>query len=373
MVKGPFLFFFCKDKVFLLILSLFFVNCQTIPNASSKKSTYIEKPPIAHIEKALIFYASDDPIWLPYFSNSFTRRISDDGIYNAIQNRDLNKEWMNNSLGNKENVNLEDKFLQYSNKLRDYVLENNFSKAQKKSVIYMKDASILLSNNPSSVAFSYATLAFWSSISNIKSSSSLVRDFGIIYEKYATFSVKDNLESQVDSKLIDKLKEITSPYIAKQKAIKILNAKNCTIFIDGKELKTSSIMLPPKMQSVISATCSNGIFSKIFIAEKYSSIKITPYVHSSFNTMPTVAALPKDQILSLRPSVVILIYWSHSSKYLDSQLVDPKTFSIVKKTRILLSSKKDLDEAGDNLIVFLKSKNQTSSKTSSPNLTSTSN
>jgi hypothetical protein len=89
--------------------------------------------------------------------------------------------------------------------------------------------------------------------------------------------------------------------------------------------------------------------------------------------MPSVASLPKEQILSLRPSAIILIYWSHSDKYMESQLVDPKSFSVVKKTRILLSTKKDLDEAGDNLIAFLRSKNTQSPKTSSQGLTSSSN
>ncbi|MBX9839888.1 MAG: hypothetical protein K2X69_16420 [Silvanigrellaceae bacterium] len=365
MPKVPYLFSLNKQIFFFFLFSSFVLGCQSTNKDKIKKSS--------QIDKALVFYASDDPIWLPYFSNSFTRRISEDGLYNAIQNRELNKEWMINSLGNQEDVLLEDKFLFYSNKLRGFILAGNFSKAQKLSVIYMRDAALLLSNNPSSVSFSYATLAFWSAVSNLKTSNSLARDYGIIYEKYSSFSVKDNLESQVDSKLIDKLKSITTPFIAKQKSIKILNSKNCTTFIDGQELKSSAIMLPPKMQSVISASCANGSFSQIFIAEKYSSIKISPYMPSSFYSMPSLASLPKEQILSMRPSAIILIYWSHSGKYMESQLIDPKSFSVVKKTRILLSSKKDLDEAGDNLIAFLRSKNPQSPKTSSQGLTSSSN
>lgn len=127
------------------------------------------------------------------------------------------------------------------------------------------------------------------------------------------------------------------------------------------------------MQSVISASCANGSFSQIFLAEKYTSIKISPYMPSSFYSMPSVSALPKDQILSMRPSAIILIYWSHSGKYMESQLVDPKSFTVVKKTRIILSSKKDLDEAGDNLITFLKSKSHPPLKTSSAGLTSSVN
>jgi len=198
MPKVSYLFFLSKQIIFFFLFIFFFIGCQSTNKNKLKKSS--------QFDKALVFYASDDPIWLPYFSNSFTRRISEDGIYNAVQNRDLNKEWMINSLGNQEDVLVEDKFLLYSNKLRGFILAGNFSKAQKLSVIYMRDAVLLLSNNPSSVSFSYATLAFWSAISNLKTSNSLARDYGIIYEKYSSFSVKDNLESQVDSKLIDKLK-----------------------------------------------------------------------------------------------------------------------------------------------------------------------
>lgn len=183
MNKNSILYFLNKQRLFFLFFSFSFAGCKSTHSLKSS----------SQFDKALVFYASDDPIWLPYFSNSFTRRISDDGVYNAVQNRDLNKEWMINSLGNQEDVHLENKFLFYSNKLRDYILADNFKKAQKYSVIYMKDAALLLSNNPSSVSFSYSTLAFWAAVANLKSTNSLVLNYGIIYEKYSSFSVKDAL------------------------------------------------------------------------------------------------------------------------------------------------------------------------------------
>lgn len=89
--------------------------------------------------------------------------------------------------------------------------------------------------------------------------------------------------------------------------------------------------------------------------------------------MPNPSALPKEQVLATRASAVILIYWSHSGKYMDSLVIEPKSFTVVKKTRISLSTKKDLDEAGDNLIAFLKAASNEIPKTSSSRLTSAAN
>jgi hypothetical protein len=368
-----------KKRMYLFIinvflLNLFLVGCQSSTHKSSSKNshhTVVKKVP--PFEKALVFYASDDPIWLPYFSNVFTRRISEDGIFEAVQNRDLNKEWMANSTGNREDINLENKFLQFSTKIKDYVKTGKMQMARKASIFSMKEASILLSNNSSSVSFSYATLAFWSAVANIHFSDSQVKNYALIYEKYSSFSIKDALEAQVDVKIVDKLKSLTAPLLAKQRSVKILNSKNCAVFIDGQELKSTTVVLPAKMQSVISASCSNGAFSQIFTAEKYTTIRISPYLPSSFYSMPNPSALPKEQILAARPAAVILIFWSHSDKYMESYVIEPKNFSVVKKTRILLSTKKDLDEAGDNLIAFLKSVGTISSKTSPSSLTSSIN
>lgn len=360
---------------YILLLNLFFVGCQSSEHKLSKKTHHTVAKKSPQFERALIFYASDDPIWLPYFSNAFTRRISEDGIFDAIQNRDLNKEWMLNSIGNRENVNLENKFLQFSNKIKELIKNGKTQKAQKIFIAAMKEASILLANNPSSVSFSYATLAFWSTIASLSASNAQAqtKSYALIYEKYSSFSIKDALETQVDIKIVDKLKALTTPLLAKQKSVKIINSKNCTVFIDGQELKSTAVILPTKMQSVISASCSNGSFSQIFMAEKYSTIKVSPYLPSLFYSMPSPSALPKEQILAAKPAVVILVFWSHSGKYMDSYLIDPKNFSVVRKTRILLYTKKDLDEAGDNLIAFLKSVATLTFKTSSSSLTSSIN
>ena len=356
------------------LLNLILVGCQSSSHKSASKNshhTVVKKS--SQYEKALVFYASDDPLWLPYFSNAFTRRISEDGIFEAVQNRDLNKEWMANSIGNREDINLENKFFQFSNKIKEYVKAGSLQKARKFSIASMKEASTLLSNNPSSVSFSYATLAFWAAVANINFSDAQTKNYALIYEKYSSFSVKDTLEAQVDVKIVDKLKTLTAPLLAKQRSVRILNTKNCAVFVDGQELKSTSVLLPAKMQSVISASCSNGSFSQTFTADKYSTIRISPYLPSSFYSMPNPSALPKEQILAARPAAVILIFWSHSGKYMESFVIDPKNFSVVKKTRILLSTKKDLDEAGDNLIAFLKSVSPSSSKTSPTSLTSSIN
>ena len=348
----------------LLVLSLLFVGC----SAPKHNKSY-------HFEKAMVFYASDDPLWLPHFSNAFTRRISAEGIFEAIQNNEFNKQWLANSLGNKLDVNLEITFIHNSNKIQEYIKNNQLLKARKYSIACMKEAVTLLSNNPSSVSFAYATLAFWSAVANLNltGSNSIAQSYALIYEKYSSFSIKDSLEAQVELKIVDKLKEITASFLVKQKSIKILNSKNCTVFVDGQELKSATISLPFKMQSVISASCKNGSFSRVFTADKYSSIKISPYLSSTFYNMPSPSVLPKEQILAEHPAVILLIFWSHSGMYIDSYVINSKNFSVVKKTRILLSSKKDLDEAGDNLIAFLKSIVLPISKNSFSGLTSSLN
>jgi hypothetical protein len=364
----------CLFIINVFLLNLFLVGCQSVNHKiTSKNSQRNVLKKSSQNEKALVFYASDDPLWLPYFSNAFTRRISDDGIYEAVQNRDLNKEWLSNSIGTIESINLENKFSQFSNKIKEYLKTGNLQKARKVSIVFMKEAALLLSNNPESVSFSYATLAFWSAVANIKFSETQSKSYALIYEKYSSFSLKDALEAQVDVNSVDMLKALTSPLILKQRSVKILNSNNCAVFVDGQELKSSTVKLPAKMQSVLSASCSNGSFSQIFTAEKFSTIRISPYLSSSFYSMPNPSALPKEQILAARPAAVILIYWSHSGKFMESCIIEPKNFSIVKKTRILLSTKKDLDEAGDNLIAFLKSLGTISSKTSPSSLTSSIN
>ncbi|APJ03737.1 hypothetical protein [Silvanigrella aquatica] len=350
----------------VIFISLFsFYSCTSSLNKSSIKSL--------QNQKALVFYASDDPLWLPYFSNAFTRRISSEGLYETVHNRELNKEWMLNSVGKRENMNMEFKFSQFAIKIKNFIKLGQMQQARNLANTSMKEAAQLLSQNPSSVSFSYAILAFWSAAANLNSSKQYAKNYALIYEKYASFSLKDSLESQIDSHLIDQLKLLTSDSLMKQKSVKIINSNLCSIFVNGQELKSDSVLLPLKMPSVLSASCTNGSYSKFFSSEKITSIKISPQMPNTFYSMPHFSALPREQIQALRPAIVILIFWSHSGKYLESCMVDPKSFLVVKKTRISLSSKKDLDEAGDNLIMFLKSVRLASFKIYNSDLTSSRN
>lgn len=247
----------------LFLMDLFLFGCRTSPTVNGGKASFFsfKKSSPPSMEKALVLYASDDPIWLPYFSNSFTRRITEDGIFEAIQNRSLNREWMANSVGNNEEVNVDERLSILTNNLKGEYKKGNFKKSRKIVLATMKEASSLLSNNPSSVSFSYAKLAFWAAALSIDSPQ-LARNPALIYEKYATFSLKDALESLVDAKTVEKIKSLTSFSIANQKTIKVLNSKNCTVFVNGQELKITTVAIPAKMQSVISASCHNGFFLK---------------------------------------------------------------------------------------------------------------
>lgn len=348
-------------------MHLFLIGCN-----SSSMSYKNSEPNLFKPLKALVFYASDDPIWFPYFSNVFTRRISEEGIFSIIQSHELNREWILNSLENKEDINLENRFLHLANKIKEYIRIGQLQNAQKLSISSMNEASNLLARNPVSVSFSYSILSFWSAVANLKLSESRAKSYALIYEKYSSFYIKDSLESQVDPKIIDKLKSLTAPMLTHQRTVKILNSKNCTIFIDGQEIKSNTVILPDKMKSVLTASCLNGVFSKMFTAEQNAYINIIPRLSFSFNSMPNIKALPKEKILITNSSVIVLIFWSHFDKYMEAFVLNSQNFTIVKKTRIPLVSQQDLNEAGDNLIVFLKSiklidKNLPKSLTSSVN------
>ncbi|KAB8033515.1 hypothetical protein [Fluviispira multicolorata] len=344
-----------------------FTSCQTSTQHSSKNTLQTLQDKNA-LNKALVFYASDDPILLRYFSTSFTRRISDDGIYQAIQDRNLNREWMANSSGGKFDVDVEQRLKLYSQNIKEAYLIKHTAKVSFIARNAMKEAKNLLSHNPVSVGLSYAELAFWASIAN-NSIPHVARSYALIYEKYATFALKDHLESQIDVKIINQLKALTAPYLIKQKTVKILNSNKCAIFVDGQELKSKSIQIPAKMSSVISANCTNGSFAQTFTADNLSAVKIVPYFPTAFYSMPNPDTLPKEQILKERVAAVILIYWSHSGRYMDSIFIEPKTFSIVKKTRIALTTRQDLDQAGDNLMAFLKIASAKIAKNNSVHLT----
>ncbi|WP_186644383.1 hypothetical protein [Fluviispira vulneris] len=357
---------FCLINV---LLTLFLSSCSTFHTQTAKTTPQKKSQQNSiSLQKALIFYASDDPILLPYFSSSFTRRIAEDGIYHAVQNRNLNKEWMANSNGSKADIDVEHRFQLYAQNIKTHFLKKRTAKVSFMARSAMKEALVLLSNNPSSVGFTYAELAFWAAVANWDIPH-VARSYALIYEKYATFALKDKLESQVDVLIINKLKDLTNPYLVKQKTVKLLNTNKCAVFLNGQELKTKIFQLPAKMTSVISANCINGSFSQTFSADRQSVVKISPYFPTSFYSMPDPQGLPKEEILKERAAAVILIYWSHSERYLDSLLIEPKAFSIVKKTRISLSTREDLDQAGDNLMAFLKSASDKISKNKPSHLT----
>lgn len=331
----------------ILVCAFSFISC------SSSTKNY-ENFKQQNTKKLLVLYASDDPLWLPYFSTAFTRRMQNDGFYDSFENPDLNKEWLLNSIGHLKDIHVEEKLTQFGTKLRDVFLSGKYAKAYKLSNQYMQEAIYLLANQPASVSYSYAILCFWASVANLKYSKSNAIKYGIIYEKYLPLNLKDALESEVHDNLIDQLKDLTKIYIAKQTIVHITNIRNCNVYVNGQELKTSKVLLPPKMYSVVTASCANGLFSQAITAEKYKTVKIMPYYPASFFKMPPLSTLPKELLANFKLSSVLLIFWSHGGKYLEVKLVDPKVFFVVAKTHIDLSSKKNVDEAGDLLISFLK-------------------
>lgn len=333
---------------FEVLLCMFFLT-----SCTSSKQNY-DTFSMQNSNKVLVLYASDDPLWLPYFSNAFTRRIQNERLYQVFENHEINKEWLLNSIGNLKDMHIEAKLTQYGDKLQEIFLSGKHAKAYKLSNQYMQDAYYLLANQPASVAYSYAILAFWASVSNLKYAKANAIKYAIIYEKYLPLNLKDQLESQVDTHWIDQLKEMTKAYIINQKTVIISNARNCNVYVNGQELKVNKVLLPPKMHSIVSASCAHGFFSQTITAEKISEVKIIPYYPASFHSMPPLTSLPKDLLAQFKLAAILLIYWSHSGKYLEVQIINPKQILVVTKTRIDLSSKKNVDEAGDLLISFLK-------------------
>ncbi|WGL59864.1 hypothetical protein QEJ31_15135 [Pigmentibacter sp. JX0631] len=342
-----------KSKIFIfyfsiLLTTLLLTSCNSNPSNSSKNSSNISK-------KMLVLYASDDPLWLPYFSNVITRRIQRESTYSAFEDLEINKEWLLNSIGTLKEVHVEDKLNSFSEKLRAVYLAGKYLKAYKLSHQYMQEAAFLLANQPASVGLAYATLSFWASVSNMKYAKYYAIKYGIIYEKYLPLRIKDELEYQANTELIDQLKDLTKSYISSQKYVHIKNIKNCNVYVDGQELKTNKVLLPPKMFSIVTASCANGLFSQTITAEKVKEIRISPYYPAAFYKMPATNALPNELLAQLKLSYILLVFWSHSGKYLDIQIIDAKLRLTVAKTRIDLSSKKNVDEAGDLLLSFLQS------------------
>ncbi|MGY3804561.1 hypothetical protein ACWNT8_10890 [Pigmentibacter ruber] len=340
------------SKVFIfyysiLIVGFFFISCTSNSNNDLRNSSNISK-------KMLILYASDDPLWLPYFSNVITRRIKRESNYSAFEDLEINKEWLLNSIGTLKEVHVEDKLNSFSEKLKAAYLAGKYLKAYKLSHQFMQEAAFLLANQPASVGYAYATLSFWASVSNMRYAKFYAIKYGIIYEKYLPLRIKDELEFQANSELIDQLKNLTKSYISSQKYVQIKNIKNCNVYVDGQELKTNKVLLPPKMQSIVTASCANGMFSQTIIAEKVKEVKISPYYPAAFYKMPTVNALPSELLAQLKLNHILLVFWSHSGKYLDLQLIEAKLKLTVAKTRIDLSAKKNVDEAGDLLLSFLQ-------------------
>ncbi len=342
-----------RKIVSLILCFLGLISTQFLISCSSSTKNY-ENFKLQNTKKLLVLYASDDPLWLPYFSNSFTRRMQKDGFYDSFENLDINKEWLLNSIGHLKDVHVEEKLTHLSTKLRDVFLAGKYAKAYKMSNQYMQEAVYLLANQPASVSLSYAILCFWASVSNLKYSKFNAIKYGIIYEKYLSLTVKDSLESEVNNDLIDQLKDLTKTYIARQTIVQFTNTRNCNVYVNGQELKTNKVLLPPKMFSVVAASCGNGLFSQAITAEKNKVVKITPYYPASFYKMPPLSTLPKELLANYKLSAILLVFWSHAGKYLEVKLIDPKANFVVSKTHIDLSSKKNVDEAGDLLISFLK-------------------
>lgn len=307
------------------------------------------------LKKTYVLYASDDPYWFPYFSIPFTQRIAKETAIEALHNLELNRFWLFNSIADKEKIHLEERFTKYSEHLKNLIDYKEFVKAEKLSREYMQSAAELLADNQMSVAFSYGNLAFWAAMAQIGYSDLRAKNFALIYEKYLTLRMKELLVLESEGEKIDHLTALAAPYLVKQYPVKIKASKHCVVFVNGQEVKTAVVMLPPTMPSVLSANCTHGTFHRTFSSDKISFIEVIPSFQFIFEAMPALSALPRQKLYDLNSSFVLLIYWSHAGKYIDSTFVETKKFSVIKKIRIPLRTEKDRQQAGDSLIRFINS------------------
>jgi hypothetical protein len=323
-----------------------FIGCQS--GSSSSLS-----PAFKH--KVLLLSAADDPVWLNYFLASFFKTFNEEKLFEAIPDKNLNDKWLAHSANKDQEVSLEDKILFFAKKMKKSYQTENLEKARHLAFGLMNEAGVLLSLNPGTVSSSYAMLAFWAAIAHIQKPT-LAINYGLIYEKYASFRLKDFLESQVHVFIVEKLKTLVTPHLKNQKIILVSNSQNCTLFLNGQELKTSALRVPYKMFNVLFASCINGYFTKTFFAQEVSKIHILPKVPTSFSKLLNVESLPKSDILAQKKdfSAIVLLYWSYSGEYLDCLVVHPQKFYMIKKTRLILSTKKELSEVSRQLSDFLK-------------------
>lgn len=299
------------------------------------------------ILKALILYASDTPELLPYFSRDFTKRLNEEKIFEAYQDKSIANVWMFNNVEIASSHDIEKKLLS---------LIENLKKNSITAKTACKQMMGVFENNPVEISKSIlAEFYFWSFIRELNSSKDSIEYFSA-YEKYATLAQKDELESQLDSSLLKKIQQFSKQIQIKQKKIQILNSNNCLVYINGQIEKSNFVYLPKSLHSTISAKCNIGTFAQTFVPLQVQSVKIEPHIPNHLKQMPSISTLPKDLIAQEKVDRVVLIYWSKGMGYIDSLILDAKNFETLKSIHLSLKDKKDFDRVGDRLSFFLNHK-----------------
>lgn len=304
---------------------------------------------------SIVLFASDTPNEFIYYSTFFTKNLNKEKKFHALHDHEMNSIWLKNAHNQTTLKNAESQIVEMTKILRSSYKNNYYKKLISTHNEFEKKFYDLMTIYPTDInPHLLSEFFFWSAIAETIGHKKMKNSL-LLYKKYATITERNLFATEIDLKT---LKEIQSFNIKLQKNIPIYSKSECHIYVNGYKLKKTSVTLPLNLKSVLSASCSEGNFSQIFIPEKTHSILIQKFVNPlQIKSMPNVKYLPKNKINSENIDYLILVFWSKKLNLLEAKLIDGRNFTILKEISYQLQNQNELNSTLNKLTTFLSSQN----------------